>query len=139
MTPWLRRVALLLALSAGAVACTRAVPPEEASGTYVMNRGRAADTLVVHAGGTYVRRYAAPGRVVVTDSGRWSIDHIGRERVIGFAAFTPRWRSETFPGAAPPAVGWWPVQPERAALGGEVRLPVSDDLGWAYVRVGPAP
>ena len=105
-------------------------------GVYVMNRGGAADTLLVREGGTYVRRYAAPGRPVIAYSGRWTVDTVGSRRVVRFAAFAPRWRAESA-AVERQLVGWWPVRPERTARG-TVRLPVDEEQGWAYVRVAPA-
>jgi hypothetical protein len=101
-----------------------------------MNQGRAADTLVVRADGSYWRRYVAPGQAPVTDSGRWAVERVTGEALIGFENFAPRWQSETFPGVPglPGARGLWPVAAERT-LAGTVKLPVNDDLGWAYIRV----
>jgi hypothetical protein len=100
-----------------------------------MDRGRAADTLVVREDGTYRHRYVTSSATAVTDSGRWSINTLDGDRLITFAQFTPRWRTESSPSEARPT-GWWPVQAERT-LGGTVRLPVDDDFGWAYVRIAP--
>jgi hypothetical protein len=129
---------LAAALTAFGVGCGRPARPAEVPGTYVMDGGRAADTLVVRPGGTYLRRYAAPGRAPVTDSGTWSVVTGAGAGDLAFQGFVPSWRAETFPGPSEPGGGrghLWFVAPKRGA-GGGVRLPVNDDLGWAYVRVG---
>ena len=128
---------LLTMLVLASAACGRRARPDEVPGTYVMNRGRAADTLVVRPGGTYLRRYVAPGGAPATDSGAWSVDTATGEGRIVFEGFVARWRGEVFPGLPDPGGGrggLWAVAAERPP-GGGVRLPVNDDVGWAYVRV----
>jgi hypothetical protein len=115
-------------------ACARSVPPEEVPGTYVMNRGKAADTLVVRADRMYVRRYAAPGRPMAIDSGTWSPDHVGSSPMLGFQGFPMRWEVETSPDGRDTARVLWLVSAQRDARGG-VRLLVDEDLDWAYIRV----
>src|SRR6185503_13015572 len=58
----------ILALGCGALPIT----DREIPGTYVMNLGRAADTLFVDPGGTYRRVYRAPDQPVTIDSGSWT-------------------------------------------------------------------
>ena len=72
--------------------CEARARPEEVPGTYVMNRGRAADTLLVRPSGTYVRRHVAPGGALVVDSGSWSIEQTTGEQRVAFEGFPARWR-----------------------------------------------
>ena len=103
-------------------------------GTYVMNRGRAADTLVVRANHSYERRYAMPGAAAVIDHGAWSVDTIEEHRYVTFEPFVARWKAETDPTGTAPTSGFWPVQPERTMTGAIV-LNVNSDLGWEYRRI----
>ena len=99
-----------------------------------MNDGRAADTLVVRTGGTYVRRYVAPGQPLVIDSGTWSLDTLSGEQMLGFHKFPTRWEAETpFASDRDTVPVLWLVRAKRDIRGG-VRLVVDDDLDWAYVR-----
>ena len=117
-----------------ATSCSRPVPPDAVPGTYVMNHGRAADTLVVRAGGTYVRRYAAPGQPLAIDSGTWHVDSLAGEQMLGFDRFATRWEAETpFASDRDTVPVLWLVSAKRDARRG-VRLVVNDDLDWAYIR-----
>jgi hypothetical protein len=112
----------------------RGVPPDAVPGTYVMNHGRASDTLVVRAGGTYIRRYAAPGQPPAIDSGTWSVDTASRGQMLGFDRFPTRWDAETpFASDRDTVRGLWLTIAHRDVRG-RVRLVVDDDLDWAYVR-----
>lgn len=129
----------------GSLACSE-LPIDfgEIHGTYVMNHGRAADTLIVHPRGRYRRIYAMPGESVVIDSGRWSVDSVydlarnSFHELAAFASFRPRWRAETEAAAVQrsPSLllpGSWPAIPERTVTG-RLQFVVDDDLDWAYVR-----
>jgi hypothetical protein len=121
---------LLLVVIAG---CSRPATPREAVGAYAMNKGKARDTLVIYANGTYSRRYAVFGAPIVVDSGRWTWDPIKTEHVLTLEKFVPRWNDELYPPTqATP--GFWPAEPERK-FDGTVIIPVETHLGWAYVRV----
>src|SRR4051812_49949639 len=67
----------------------RAIP-----GTYVMNRGRAADTLMVGSHGRYRRVYALQGEPVAIDSGTWTYDTYHGDVVVRFSSFWQRWQNE---------------------------------------------
>jgi len=114
-------------------ACSRPATKEEAVGVYVMNKGKAHDSLTVYPNGAYSRRYAAPGAASVVDSGRWTWDTINGEQFLTLEKFTPRWDYELFPPARGDP-GFWPARPERRA-GGSVRIPVERDIGWFYIQV----
>jgi len=114
------------------------INPRDVPGTYVMNRGRAADTLIVLQQGRYRRVYRMPGQPVSIDSGTWSVDRSRRQMVIKFAALWPRWRAETEASSlrrSPLAPVAWSVELTRT-LGGRVKFFVDEDLDWAYVRKG---
>ena len=114
-------------------ACSRPATRDEAVGAYAMNKGKARDTLIVYSNGTYTRRYAVPGAVVVADSGRWTWDTLKTDHFLTLEKFIPRWNDELYPPTrATP--GSWPATPERR-FDGTVSIPVEGDLGWAYVRV----
>lgn len=111
----------------------------EVPGTYVMNLGRAADTLIVEARGTYRRIYAMPDQPVTIDSGTWSIQQYHGDEVVAFSNFWQRWRGETEgTGAArhraPITPDNWRPVPERSWWG-RMQLPVEPDLQWIYVQV----
>jgi hypothetical protein len=135
----------LVVVLIGSVACSE-LPIDWGgiSGTYVMNHGRAADTLIVHPRGRYRRIYAMPGESVAIDSGKWSVDSVydlERSRfhvVAAFASFRPRWRAETEAAAVQRSPSLlspesWPAIPERTVTG-RIQFVVDDDLDWAYVR-----
>lgn len=111
----------------------------EVPGTYVMNLGRAADTLLVNAGGTYRRSYAIPNEPVTIDSGTWVITMYHGDEVVAFSNFSQRWRNETEGTGsarhrAPITADVWRAVPERS-LWGRLQLPVEPDLQWRYERV----
>jgi hypothetical protein len=113
-------------------ACTRPADVRDVPGTYVMNRGRAADTLIVGADRRYRRVYVAPGQAAAIDTGGWSVDTVGDRVFVTFEHFSSRWRADL--GLEPSrVVGYWPVEPERT-LDGLIRLVVNSDLGLAYVQ-----
>lgn len=115
-------------------ACTVPASLDSVPGMYVMNRGRAADTLVVRANHTYERRYALPGSAAVIDHGAWSVDTIETDTYVTFERFVARWEAETDPSGRAPQRAFWPVQPERT-MSGAIVLTVNSDLGWEYRRV----
>jgi hypothetical protein len=128
-----------------AVACSE-VPIDfrDVPGTYVMNHGRAADTLFVQAHGRYRRIYAMPGENIAVDSGTWSVDSIydvDRKRfhvLAAFAAFPRRWLAETEAALVRRSPRFllpesWPAVPERT-LTGRIQFVVDPDLEWSYVR-----
>ena len=107
-------------------------------GTYVMNLGRAADTLIINAGGTYRRIYAIPNQPVTIDSGTWVITMYHGDEVVAFSDFWQRWRAETEGTGsarhrAPMIADVWRAVPERS-LWGRLQLPVEPELQWMYVR-----
>jgi hypothetical protein len=115
------------------------IDTREIPGTYVMNLGRAADTLIVEAGGKYRRIYAFPGRPVIIDSGTWAITSYHGDEVVVFTNFWQRWRAETEGSGsarhrAPITLNDWRPVPERS-LWGRLQLPVEPDLQWTYERV----
>lgn len=125
-----------------AVACSELpINPRDVPGTYVMNRGRAADTLIVLPQGRYRRVYAMPGQPVVIDSGTWSIGRSGHQMVVKFGALSPRWETETEASArrrSPPlASASWSTEPTRT-LSGKMKLWVDEFLDWAYIWRGGA-
>lgn len=139
-----RHYALVVVLI-GSVACSELpIDFRKIPGTYVMNHGRAADTLIVHPRGRYRRIYAMPGERVVIDSGKWSVDSVyDLERnsfhvLAAFASFQPRWRAETQAAAVQRSPSLllpesWPAIPERTVTG-RIQFVVDDGLDWAYVR-----
>ncbi|MFN2570406.1 MAG: hypothetical protein ABR537_02170 [Gemmatimonadales bacterium] len=134
------RTAALCALLAAAGCSSWPINLREVPGTYVMNRGRAADTLVIQPQGRYVHMYRAPGQPVVVDVGAWSIDTIHKQAVVTLHGFWQRWRTETEASELlrhPLAPGLWQVTPQRDALG-RLRLMVDEDIEWLYVRRGRA-
>lgn len=112
--------------------CAGPVHLKDVPGTYVMDHGRAADTLTVRPDGHYARVYLAPGHRAAIDTGTWTVDTTQGQLAISFTRFVARWRAETFP-TAPQNAGLWVVEPIRTR-GGTLRLTVDDDLGWAYVQ-----
>jgi hypothetical protein len=130
------RVALVVVLAAAAACSELPIKVRDYAGTYVMNRGRAADTLILEAQGRYRRIYAMPGQTVAIDAGTWAADTFHGDVYIGFATFWPRWRSETDPSSlwrTPVVAAYWRALPKRAFTG-RIRLEVDDDLDWAYVQ-----
>lgn len=118
-------------------ACNVPVSQDRVPGTYVMNRGRAADTLMIRANHSYERRYSLPGSTTHVDRGTWSFDSLRAERYITFDSFPPRWHAETRPRSWQDSRGFWPVMPERTITGGIV-LGVDPDLDWEYRKVSVA-
>ena len=101
--------------------CSRRAAPEDLPGTYVMNRGRAADTLVLEPDGRYIRRYVAPRTAPVTDTGTWSIESVTGEGRLALEGFPARWQVETSPEAGDGTRrGLWAVTAERS-LSGSIR------------------
>ena len=127
----------VLVLLLVAAACSEwPVGAGELPGTYVMNRGRAADTLILEREGHYRRVYAMPDKPVVIDTGRWTVETFHDEVYVAFASFWQRWRAESDMGALrrfPIAAGPWRAPPERT-LSGRIQLAVDPDLEWAYAQ-----
>jgi aminoglycoside 6'-N-acetyltransferase I len=131
------RKALVLVLLLVSAACSEwPIGARELPGTYVMNRGRAADTLILDRQGHFRRIYAMPDKPVVIDSGRWTVDTFHETVYVAFATFSQRWRAESDMGALPRypiAAGPWRAPPERG-FSGQIRLPVDPDLDWVYTQ-----
>jgi hypothetical protein len=129
--------ALLAALPLLATACLAwPVSPRDVPGTYVMNRGRAADTLIVLPQGRYRRAYHLPGQPAVVDSGAWAINGSRRPMVVTFFGMWMRWRSETEASTllrSPLVPAVWSMEPTRT-FNGRMKFLVDEDLDWAYVR-----
>src|SRR5688572_9259017 len=80
-----RILALLLVIptGVGASACTPRASPREVPGTYVLARGPAIDTLIVHADGRWSRRLTVEGRAIRSDTGSWSVEQVtGENRIV---------------------------------------------------------
>ena len=109
-------------------------------GTYVMNRGRAADTLILQANGHYRRIYAMPGQTVAVDTGAWSATTLHGDEWVTFTTFWPRWRAETETSTLyrfPLKAGPWQALPGRT-LTGRLQMVVDEDIEWSYVQRGGA-
>jgi hypothetical protein len=112
------------------------IGPRDVPGTYVMNRGHAADTLFVLPGGRYRHVYAMPGQPVVIESGAWTADRSRRTTVITFESLWPRWRTETETSSlsrSPLAPANLRAEAMRT-FSGRIKWWVDEDLDWAYVR-----
>jgi hypothetical protein len=135
------RLRVLAALLLAAAACSSwPIGPRDLPGTYVMNRGQAADTLVLLEQGTYRRVYRRSGDSPVIDTGTWSVDTVHKELVVTLQGFWQRWRAETEMGVMRRTVltsGTWRAPLERT-LSGSIKLIVDSDVEWAYVRRGRA-
>jgi aminoglycoside 6'-N-acetyltransferase I len=131
------RKALVLVLLLVATACSAwPIDSRELPGTYVMNRGHAADTLILERGGHYRHVYALPDKPVAIDTGRWTVDTFHEEVYVAFERFWQRWRAESDMGALlryPISAGPWRATMERS-LTGRIRLPVDPDLDWVYTQ-----
>ena len=121
------------------VACSAwPVKQRDIAGTYVMNRGRAADTLTLEANGFYRRAYAVPGQSAKVETGSWKIDTVHNEVHVSLPGFWPWWLAETEAGAlrrrptllSPIAFS---PRPERTWTG-RLQFVVDEGLGWAYVQ-----
>ena len=135
-----RHVAPLLALAivTTVTACARPVGSSELAGTYVMNRGHAADTLILRPDGQYRRIFVVPGRGPAIDAGKWETWGSGRELSIVLSDFVPRWRVEMGPpGTQMDSIprGYSVLEPERT--GGVIQFVVDPDYDWAYVQRKP--
>lgn len=139
----IRSFALILNAFVMVVACERPVSDTELPGLYVMNEGRAADTLWLRRDGRFVRRFVpniGGGAVASIDSGVWQMVRASdRPPELVVRGITPWWETEMWPaGTSRPPVQRtvWGAPVERAG-GGRPSLAVDYDLGWAYVRVQP--
>jgi hypothetical protein len=128
-----RRLQGLFLLAVCAVGCNTVADPNDVPGTYVMNLGKARDTLTVYPDSSYRRVYVSPGARAVVDIGRWGVRRVDNKTFIDFSDFTTRWRVETFPGD-PPKTGTWSVAAERN-VNDDLLLGVDDDMGWAYIQL----
>jgi hypothetical protein len=133
----LRHLAHLFALAIvmTMIDCSRPIVSSELAGTYVMNHGHAADTLILHPDGQYRRIYVMPGRDPVIDAGKWEAETSAGELSVVLSGFVPRWRVEMdLPGTQMDAIprGYTFVQAERA--GGVIQFVVDPDDVWAYVQ-----
>jgi predicted GH43/DUF377 family glycosyl hydrolase len=135
----MRRAVLLLFVTA---ACSEwPIHERDVAGTYVLNRGQAADTLMVGPEGRYRRVYAMPGQPVAVDTGRWTLETYHGDLVVRFSPFLQRWLAETNPSGlrrAPLLPGTWLAPPHRT-LTGRIQLVVDEDLAMVYVRRGRPP
>jgi hypothetical protein len=128
-----RSQAFVAILSIAVLACGRPVSNTDLPGLYVLDHGRAADSLWVYSDSHYVQRYGHPGTSVIADSSRWTVDSVGGKRLITFEGFVHYSRPERSP-TLDTVRGFWPVKPERSRSGAII-LPVDSDLDWAYRRV----
>lgn len=130
---------VLVALSAmvATSACRAEAHRADVPGTYVMNRGRAADTLWLMPQGHYTHLYRYPADAPIVRGGCWTWSRFENTPLVELDDFIMLSRRETFPSALRQQGGIWPAQIERSLLTGRVRLPVDDDVGWAYERVSP--
>ena len=120
---------LVIPMGVGAAACTPRASPREVPGTYVLARGPAIDTLIVHADGRWTRRLTVEGRAIRSDTGSWSVEKVTGENRIVFENLDPE-----PPTDGSTRSGMWAVAAERP-LFGQTRLPVSYDLDIAFIRV----
>jgi hypothetical protein len=131
------RRALLAALLLVIAGCSLLpIDPRDVPGTYVMNRGHAADTLFVLPGGRYRHVYAMPGQPVVIESGVWTVDQSRHPVVVIFESLWPRWRNETETSTlsrSPLAPANLRAEATRT-ITGRIKWWVDEDLDWAYVR-----
>jgi hypothetical protein len=134
--------ARLAALLVVVAACSEwPISARDIPGTYVMNRGRAADTLILLQHGRYRHIYRMPGQRVAIDSGTWLVTQSGHQIVVRFSALWQRWRNETdfsYVLRAPLTPVSWSVEPSRT-VSGRMRLDAEEALDWAYVRRGGVP
>ena len=114
-------------------ACDSSAKGRELTGLYVMNKGQAADSLVLRNDSSYRRTYAKLNEAIVVDTGRWSAVNRDGTQQLELSNFLSRWRAETYPTANHSTPGWFVVVP-TVRFGSRVRLDVDTDLGWAYVR-----
>ena len=100
-----------------------------------MNQGQAADSLWLRPDGRYVHHYVPPGGgTPVADSGAWQAK-AGERLLVTLANYVAYSDAETWPVAKPSLrPGYWITYTQRAS-GGRPALVVSDDAGWAFVRV----
>lgn len=130
----MRIAALLLLITA---ACSQwPIHERDLTGTYVMNRGRAADTLMVQPHGRYRHVYAMPGQPVTVDSGSWVADTFHGDAVVRFSQFWQRWQGEmdaSWVRRSPLKPGEWMAHPDRK-FNGRLRFVVDETLAWAYVQ-----
>ena len=128
----------LLVSAIFAMACSVQARPSDVPGTYVMNQGRAADTLWIKPGGTYAHLYRYPGAAPILRRGSWTWGSVDEFAAIEVDDFIMLSRRESFPSANRSTGGIWPAPIERSPLTGAVFIPVDDDTGWAYERVSAA-
>jgi hypothetical protein len=134
----LARLAALIVVAA----CSEwPISARDVPGTYVMNRGRAADTLIVLPHGRYRHIYAMPGQRVVIDSGTWLVNQAPHQVAVRFSTLWARWRNETDGSYLRRSLLTpmsWSVEVSRT-LSGRIRMYADENLDWAYVRRGGVP
>lgn len=129
---------VLLTAALFVTACSVQARPADVPGTYVMNKGRAADTLWIKPGGTYAHLYRYPGEAPILRRGSWTPASMPGLGAIEVDDFIMHSRRESFPSAVPTQGGIWPAPVERSPLTGAVFIPVDDDSGWTYERISTA-
>ena len=113
-------------------ACRGQVRPEEVPGTYALNKGAAADTLVLGSRGSYTHLFVPLGQAAVRDTGSWKAEATPTGLRLTMSGFSMHPRVPI--DSQPPVVrGFWVVDIGRT-LGGRLRLPVDEDIGVYYVR-----
>ena len=121
-----------------ATGCSVEARPADVPGTYVMNRGRAADTLWLEPGGTYAHLYRYPGEAPILRHGSWTWGSTGDVAVVEVDDFIMLSTRESFPDGIRSRGGIWPATIERSPFTGAVFIPVNDDTGWTYERISAA-
>ena len=61
-----------------------------------MNRGGAADTLILERRGHYRRIYAVPGQAIAFDNGNWAVETFLGQRYVTLTPFWLRFLAATF-------------------------------------------
>lgn len=113
--------------------CSRLVDnPQAQRGTYVLEGGSAADTLVLREDGRYVRRCPSGGGTRVEEGGTWEVDRSSGEPRVVLSDFQPTWQGNRAPGTS--AIrGYWSTYAKRKR-GGRIILEADEVHDIAYVR-----
>jgi hypothetical protein len=139
----MRRVATFASIAVLAAACATAcagdVTVDRLAGAYVMTKDWNADTLHLYKDGRYTRTFAAPGKPVMTDSGKWFLSR--DKKKVGLLNYPKRWAfvhdlmGDTTQGrvlTVPTTVGLW----VEHSWNRQPRLAWYPEFGWRYRRVG---